>query len=361
MSEAPTAPRPANPGFSGRTILWASLLIALILAVAKMLVVTVSILLLVLAGVLLGIFLNALSTWLCRKSGLRYLWSYIIVLVALVALTVGGYVYLHAQVVAHAAELWDQLQESGQEVYQRVRSSPWVQRFMPEVTKAENLMPGTDTMLPAVTSGLQWLLWGLTGAVVILVVGLYVAYDSKLYEEGIIKLVPPHRRDRAREVMHTLRVALGKWIAGRLMSMAMVGAFTAVGLWLLGVPMPITLGVVAALLSFVPNVGPLMAIIPQSLLAMKVGTDTVLYVILFNIGMQTVESYLLTPIVQQYEVSLPPVMTIVAQLLLGVLFGVMGVMMAAPLAVTVIVLVQMLYVQDRLGDTDTQTLAETSH
>lgn len=358
VNEIGSPQQPQRIRFSAQSLLWAVLLVALILAVADMLVATVSILLLVFAGVLFGIFLNAMSNWLCQKTGLRYIWSYTLVLVLLSAVTVAGYIYMHTQIVAQAAELWEQLQESGQQVYQRVRSSQWMQRFMPDV-KAEDLMPSSAKVLPAVTSWLQWLMWGITGVVVIVVVGMYVAFDSKLYEEGVIKLVPLHRRDRAREVMHTLRVAMGKWIAGRLISMALVGVLTAIGLWILGVPMPVTLGVVSALLSFIPNVGPIIAIVPQGLLAMQVGTSTVLYVMLFNIAMQTVESYVVTPIVQQYEVSLPPALTIIAQLLLGVLFGVIGVMMAAPLAVVIIVVVQMLYVQDRLGDTKTETLVES--
>lgn len=115
-------------------------------------------------------------------------------------------------------------------------------------------------------------------------------------------------------------------------------------------PLPVTLGVVAALLTFIPNIGPLLAAVPQVLLAFQVGTDTVLYVILLNMALQFVESYLITPLVQYYEVSLPPALTISLQLLLGVSLGVIGLVVAAPLLVVALVLVQMLYIRRTLED-----------
>jgi predicted PurR-regulated permease PerM len=132
--------------------------------------------------------------------------------------------------------------------------------------------------------------------------------------------------------------------------MSIVGILTSLGLWLLGVPLPITLGFVAAFLTFIPNLGPLLAAVPQALLALNVGPQTVVYVLIFNLVLQGVESYLFTPIIQRHEVTLPPILTIAAQLLMGVLFGIIGVMMAAPLVVATMVIVQMLYVHDYLGD-----------
>jgi predicted PurR-regulated permease PerM len=78
----------------------------------------------------------------------------------------------------------------------------------------------------------------------------------------------------------------------------------------------------------------------------------VLYVLAFNLVLQGVESYLVTPMIQQREVSLPPILTIAAQLLMGGLFGIIGIMMAAPLLVVVLLMVQLLYIHDLLGDQD---------
>jgi predicted PurR-regulated permease PerM len=119
----------------------------------------------------------------------------------------------------------------------------------------------------------------------------------------------------------------------------------------------VALGVLAGLLTFVPNVGPIVAAVPQALLALQVGAATVVYVIIFNVVLQTIESYLLTPMVQQYEVSLPPALTIFAQLLMAVLVGVIGIIMAAPLTAAIMVLVQILYLRDRLHDPDPGSLA----
>jgi predicted PurR-regulated permease PerM len=118
--------------------------------------------------------------------------------------------------------------------------------------------------------------------------------------------------------------------------------------------------VVAACLTFIPNIGPLLAAVPQFLLALNVGTSTAMYVIVLNIVLQAVESYLITPIVQRRQVTLPPILTIAAQLVMGAVAGVVGIMMAAPLVVVTMVLVQMLYIQDELGDSHSGQLTDSS-
>ena len=179
---------------------------------------------------------------------------------------------------------------------------------------------------------------------------MFAAYEPDLYRTGLVKLVPIDRRKRAEEVLDELNSALSLWLLGRFLSMAIVGVATAVAMWLLGIPLPISLGALVALRTFIPSVGPLLAAVPQMLLAINVGTETVFYVLLFNIMLQIIESYLITPLVQRRKVALPPILTIAAQLVMGVLVGIIGVMMAAPLVVAAMVLVQMLYVEDRLGD-----------
>ena len=165
------------------------------------------------------------------------------------------------------------------------------------------------------------------------------------------------RRQRLGQTLEKMRSILGFWIVGRLISMCIVGILTTAGLWLLNVPQAIALGVVAGLLTFIPNFGPILAVIPQALLALEVGVNTLAYVVILNVVLQAVESYLVTPVVQRYEVSLPPALTICSQLILGVLLGAIGVIMAAPLTAAILVAVQMLYIHDRLGDPRPRQLA----
>jgi predicted PurR-regulated permease PerM len=133
-------------------------------------------------------------------------------------------------------------------------------------------------------------------------------------------------------------------------SMIVVGLLTAVGLWALGMPLALTLGLLAALLTFIPNLGPTLAVVPAALLALLQSPTKSLYVILLYLVIQAVESYLLIPLVQRQAVSLPPALTITAQVLLGILVGGFGLVLATPLTAAVMVLVRMLYIEDALGD-----------
>lgn len=130
--------------------------------------------------------------------------------------------------------------------------------------------------------------------------------------------------------------------------MAIIGACTAVGLWALGVPLALTLALLAAALTFVPNFGPILAAVPAVLLGLLESPTKALYVVLLYVGVQTVESYVLTPLIQKRTVSAPPALTILAQVLLGVLVGGLGVVLATPLTAVALVLARELYVRDVL-------------
>jgi predicted PurR-regulated permease PerM len=128
--------------------------------------------------------------------------------------------------------------------------------------------------------------------------------------------------------------------------MAINGTLTALGLWLLGVPLALTLGLLAALLNFIPNIGPIIAGVPAVLLALMHSPMQALYVVGLYLVLQSVDGYLLTPLVDRCTVSVPPALTLAAQMLLGGL----GLALASPLTAAAIVLVQKLYIEDTLGD-----------
>ncbi len=330
----------------------AVLFFGILLAAAGLLTSTLSIVLLGFAGVLFGIFLNGLARMLGRFSKLDYGWNYPIVVVLLIGIAAGGFYYMGASIAEQVAQLSSLSGKGIEQARSQVSQLPGGEQLLSSLQEVGKKL-GSQFMV-----AVRWLSWGGTGLFVIFFVGLYLAYDPDLYRTGVVKLIPPEQRDRAEEVLDVLRQTLAKWITGRIISMAIIGVCTAIGLAVLGVPLPVTLGVLSALLTFIPNIGPLIAALPQVLLALNVGSDTAVQVLGFNAVLQMLESYLVTPIVQRWEVSAPPALIILAQLLMSVWAGIIGMAVAAPLVVTVMVLTQMLYIRDILGDSHPGQLVE---
>lgn len=329
-------------------ILWITLAALLVLAAANLFVPVISVLLLVFAGILFGVFLNGVSQWIANHTPLGYRGSYTVIVVLLIALIAGGFYYLGATIAAQATQFSQQLSSAGSQFID------WLGQRGVRPSELKQLMPKTSTAATQLTNAAAASLWGVTGLIVIFFIGVYTAYEPDLYKNGSIKLVHPDQRSQCAEVLDKVRSALSRWMIGRIASMLIVGVATAIGLAVLGVPMAIALGVLASLLTFIPNIGPIIAAIPQVLLAFQAGGNTVLWVIVLNLVLQGVESYLVTPVVQRYVVSLPPALTITVQLLFGVMFGLVGVLTAAPLTVVAIIVVQSLYIRDRLGDVETE-------
>ena len=152
------------------------------------------------------------------------------------------------------------------------------------------------------------------------------------------------------EVWNAVGDTLRRWLVGRAVLMVVNGVMTAAGLWLLGIPLALTLGTIAGLLNFVPNIGPIIAGVPAVLIAWTMGPMPALYVLVLYIVLQSLDGYVLTPLIQQRTVSLAPALTIAAQLLFGVLAGTMGLLLATPMTAAALVLINKLYLEDVLGD-----------
>lgn len=188
----------------------------------------------------------------------------------------------------------------------------------------------------------------LGSAALILIVGVYFAADPSLYRDGVVRLVPPRHRARVREALDACGQAVSCWLLGQSASMAFLGATTAIGLWLLEVPLALVLGLITGLLAFVPFFGSIAAGALAVLIAFIDGPEKALYVALLFLALQQVEEYLLQPLVQRWAVSMPPVLTMFSALVFGVLFGPLGIVFGTPVMVVTMVLVRMLYVEDVL-------------
>jgi predicted PurR-regulated permease PerM len=192
-------------------------------------------------------------------------------------------------------------------------------------------------------------------------VGLYCAAEPEVYTEGLLRLVPIDRRPRAREVLAALGYNVRWWILGQIFAMICVGLITGIGLWIADAPLALSLALLAAILEIIPSVGPVLWVIPASLVALTGGTTQVVHVLIIYAVTHAVESYILIPLVQRRVVFLPPAVSILAVVLLGLLAGVLGLVVAAPLALVAMLLVKMLYVEDRLGDHSLRVPGEPAH
>lgn len=199
---------------------------------------------------------------------------------------------------------------------------------------------------------------GLVDILLVLVGGIYLAAQPALYRTGLIKLVPKRGRALATDTLDASGRALRLWLLGRLVSMAVVGLLTWIGLVLIGVPSALALALLAALLEFIPFLGPILAAVPAVMLAFADSPQTALWTILLFVAIQQLEGNVLEPLVQQRAVDLPPALLLFALVAGGLVFGAAGVVLAAPFTVVLFVLVKRLYVREAL-DTPTTLPGET--
>lgn len=185
-------------------------------------------------------------------------------------------------------------------------------------------------------------------ALLIIVGGIFLAASPRFYRAGLIKLMPDERREITAEALSDSGRALKLWLKAQLITMAAVGVATGVGLWLVGADNALAFGLLAALLEFIPFIGPILAAVPAVLIAAAVDPQLALWVAGVYLVVQQLEGNLFSPLLQQWAVELPGAVLLFSLLAMGTLFGPLGVIFAAPLTVVVYVLVKKLYVREAL-------------
>jgi predicted PurR-regulated permease PerM len=131
--------------------------------------------------------------------------------------------------------------------------------------------------------------------------------------------------------------------------MVVIGVSTMIVLFIFGVPLALVVGLIVGLLGFIPYIGPIVGLLPVAMVAATVDATTLLYVLLAYTGVQLVEGYVITPLIHERTVYLPPAFTVFFQILLGMVLGIKGIILATPLAAVLLVLSRF-YRRDFLGD-----------
>ena len=334
------------------------LTVAVVLAVGLLVVaigLSIKVWLAVFAGILLAVFLSTLTNWVSRATHLPRGWSLALVLVVLLGLAgLGGWL-LAPKVIEQFTELAQRLPKAIDHIQQRVVQLGW-SRYLPQTMPAASEWTSSAGKLAAKAAGFFSLsVEAVATFFVIIFLGIYLAASPQVYLNGLMHLVPLSQRGRARELIDKLGTTLGHWLLGQMLSMTVVGTLIAVGLTVLGIPLGLALGVLAGLLNFIPIIGSLLSALPAILLGFLVSPLHPVYVIGLYVVVNTgIESHLLVPLIHRYAVNLPPAIAVLALFLMGKLFGFFGLLLAIPLAATLLVLVKIVYVRDVLGDSSEQ-------
>lgn len=185
--------------------------------------------------------------------------------------------------------------------------------------------------------------------VLMVVIGIYIAADRGLYIHGILAFFPRRMHPGALELMNRIGHALRWWMLGQSLSMLVLSSTVTIGLWGIGIPNAVVLGLFTAVMTFIPNLGPLIAFIPIALTALTQSPFKLVSVLIFYAIIQSLEGFFITPMIHRRVITLAPVLILVAQILLLQLAGFLGVLLAMPLITVAMVTVRTIYIEGFLA------------
>ena len=326
----------------------ATLLIAL--AVAALIGwVAPDVLLVVFAGCLLAVALNAAGHPLAERLGIAPHWGVMIVAVLLLT-GIGLLGWLGFDTLSAQAREFSQ-------------AAP---RALRELTNLFNGLPGADWLKghfspeqvqPSAASAANIALAGVGGtlgvlgdALLILLLGLYIGSDPTLYRRGALALLSPGLRPRGEATLNAMAHSMRGWLLGQLFAMTVSGSLTFLGLWLIGAPLAGLLAIIAAVFVFMPYIGPVIGSLPAILIAASADASLVPWVIGLFLAVQNIEGNFLTPMVQKQASDVPPALLLAMQALFGTVFGFLGILLAAPITAAGLAAIRVAYVEGWVED-----------
>lgn len=321
------------------------------LAVAAVLLwLAFDILLLLVGGALLGVGLSGAARWVEHRTPLGYGGALAVVLSVLAVAIVAAALLAVPALAGQVEQITAQLPDALRRIVENIRQGGWsgtllqqAEGYLEPAAEGEAAAKETPALVLTVAGGIGSLL-------LVIVLGVYGAAEPVTMRDGLLRLFPIARRARVDAIRAEVVATLRRWLRARLLTMTIVGALVWPGLWALDVPLSFLLAVLAALLDFIPNVGPLIAAAPGVLMALGEGTQKAAWVLMIYLGIQLLEGYLISPFIEERAVCMPLYLILAAQVLFGVLGGPLGLALATPIAAATLIIVRRAYVEDALGD-----------
>lgn len=342
MENEKTTPKETQEPVSFKKKVWLTVgIVAFTTLMILFVIKTVNALLLVLAGTLIAIFFTGISRFICNKTHWKE-WICTTISILSTFLIMGLLFWLiGAKVQAQLSELSETLPSTIENAKDWLNDSEVGRKVLEKISSE-------DSMKKAEAFGGQFFqsTFGVFGDIyVVLFISIFFTVSPKTYIKGLLKLLPTNSQKEGTKIFDKLGSQLLNWLKGKLFSMFIVFVFTAIGLSILGIELWLVLALLAGLLSFIPNFGPILALIPAVLIALLDSPQTALIVVGIYVLVQFLESNFITPLIQKKLIEMPPALILIAQLFMGALTGGWGLVLATPITVIVIVLVQELYLK----------------
>jgi len=260
----------------------------------------------------------------------------LVALGALASLLISPMVVETREIVQRAPELYRQLQEMLTGLQQRYT-------WLPDLNSILNRLPQEagqlGQYLGAATGVAFRVFGGVVSAVTVLILSIYMLLEGPIIKDGFLRLFPRAHQRRVETVLQHIGQKFGGWLRGQLFLGFVIGVTAGLGTWRLGLPYPFLLGLAAGITELIPMVGPVLGAIPAVLVALFGPTWRLLAVILLFTVIQQVENNLLVPRVMKQAVGLSPLLTIVAIMIGAQLMGILGALLAVPIAAALQVMV----------------------
>jgi predicted PurR-regulated permease PerM len=297
---------------------------------------------------LVALALHGVASWISRHTRLPYLVALPLVILLGIGAWVAFGMWLGPQLVDQLGDLDRHIARAYEQVRGWLRSSTVGQEVQEQLPSKDEVSTSgiVEKALPVLGKSVL----ALVDIVVILFVALFLAIAPGKYLKGIFLLFPRDRRERAREVLGAMAHTLRLWLIARLILMVFLGTAFGLGLFALGIPLAVPLGLIAGLFNFVPYVGPLLSYFPAAGVALLEGPMEAVYVTILYVVVQMVEGYVAEPAIEARAVSIPPALILLGQVVCVLWLGPIGVLLATPLLVVAMVLVKKLYVEGQLGE-----------
>ena len=299
------------------------------------------ILLLVLAGSLMAIYLHSFAS-LIRK------WLPISKNVSVLISGLLNFILLAGFLWFVGARLQQQVDELSQMLPQSIdKAKDWLRQYPSGQNLLEYLKNSGDTgkTLSIVKKFFSSSFGILSDMYIILLLGLFFSASPLVYKNGLISLLPVNAKRKGEEVIDDIHKVLRDWLVGQIFGFFFIAILTGLGLWIIGLPLILTLALIAGLMNFIPNFGPIIALVPALLLALMQGTTTAIIVICLYTGIQIVQSAVTQPLIQQKMTSIPPALIIFGQVAMGLIAGFWGVLLATPILAILSTLIKKLYIE----------------